>query len=168
MISIIQATTFEKMIHVVTHELPELLDVDFITLAIEATQDPGFVPRLIPLLVSRPLGEIVDEFDPELDRRMAEAQKRLPHGQSLRRDTRKGDSKCSPQSVIARPRLELPLPTDWATWFHRPALSEQPKPPVWQPLTFSGVAAFARARWTRLLLRRRRDGCTLPRRRRRL
>ena len=30
-ISIIQATTFEKMIHVVTHELPELLDVDFIT-----------------------------------------------------------------------------------------------------------------------------------------
>ncbi|MBI5800341.1 MAG: hypothetical protein HZA92_06375 [Verrucomicrobia bacterium] len=24
--------------------------------------------------------------------------------------------------------------------------------PVWQPLTFSGVAAFARARWTRLLL----------------
>ena len=38
-ISIIQATTFEKMIHVVTHELPELLDVDFITLAIEATAD---------------------------------------------------------------------------------------------------------------------------------
>jgi uncharacterized protein YigA (DUF484 family) len=35
-ISIIQAGTFEKMIHVVTHELPELLDVDFITLAIEA------------------------------------------------------------------------------------------------------------------------------------
>ena len=31
-ISIIQASTFEKMIHVVTHELPELLDVDFITL----------------------------------------------------------------------------------------------------------------------------------------
>jgi hypothetical protein len=38
-ISIIQATTFEKMIHVVTHELPELLDVDFITLAIEANAD---------------------------------------------------------------------------------------------------------------------------------
>jgi uncharacterized protein YigA (DUF484 family) len=38
-ISIIQAATFEKMIHVVTHELPELLDVDFITLAIEATAD---------------------------------------------------------------------------------------------------------------------------------
>lgn len=37
-ISIIQATTFEKMIHVVTHELPELLDVDFITLAIEANE----------------------------------------------------------------------------------------------------------------------------------
>ena len=32
-----------------------------LTLAIEATQDPGFVPRLIPLLVSRPLGEIVKE-----------------------------------------------------------------------------------------------------------
>jgi hypothetical protein len=38
-ISIIQAATFEKMIHVVTHELPELLDVDFITLAIEANAD---------------------------------------------------------------------------------------------------------------------------------
>jgi len=38
-ISIIQASTFEKMIHVVTHELPELLDVDFITLAIEANAD---------------------------------------------------------------------------------------------------------------------------------
>ena len=38
-LSIIQATTFEKMIHVVTHELPELLDVDFITLAIEANAD---------------------------------------------------------------------------------------------------------------------------------
>jgi uncharacterized protein YigA (DUF484 family) len=38
-ISIIQAASFEKMIHVVTHELPELLDVDFITLAIEATPD---------------------------------------------------------------------------------------------------------------------------------
>ena len=32
-----------------------------LTLAIEATQDPGFVPRLIPLLVSRPLGEIVKQ-----------------------------------------------------------------------------------------------------------
>ena len=32
-----------------------------LTLAIEATQDPGFVPRLIPLLVSRPLGEIVKD-----------------------------------------------------------------------------------------------------------
>lgn len=32
------------------------------------------------------------------------------------------------------------------------ALSEPSKPPVWQPLTFGGVAAFARARWTRLLL----------------
>ena len=38
-LSIIQATTFEKMIHVVTHELPELLDVDFITIAIEANAD---------------------------------------------------------------------------------------------------------------------------------
>ncbi|HYX03085.1 MAG TPA: DUF484 family protein [Reyranella sp.] len=45
-ISIIQATTFEKMIHVVTHELPELLDVDFITLAIEATAD---APRRVPV-----------------------------------------------------------------------------------------------------------------------
>jgi hypothetical protein len=32
-----------------------------LTLAIEATQDRGFVPRLIPLLVSRPLGEIIQE-----------------------------------------------------------------------------------------------------------
>ncbi len=39
-----------------------------------------------------------------------------------------------------------------ATWFHRAALSEPPKLPVWQPLTFGGVASFARARWMRLLL----------------
>jgi len=45
-ISIIQATTFEKMIHVVTHELPELLDVDFITLAIEANAD---APKRLPV-----------------------------------------------------------------------------------------------------------------------
>ena len=45
-ISIIQATTFEKMIHVVTHELPELLDVDFITLAIEANAD---APKRVPM-----------------------------------------------------------------------------------------------------------------------
>jgi len=32
-----------------------------LTLAIEATKDPGFVPRLIPLLVSRPLAAIVQE-----------------------------------------------------------------------------------------------------------
>lgn len=32
------------------------------------------------------------------------------------------------------------------------ALTEPPKPPVWQPLTFSGVASFARAPWARLLL----------------
>ncbi|MFA6547289.1 MAG: hypothetical protein WCS99_22920, partial [Limisphaerales bacterium] len=31
-------------------------------------------------------------------------------------------------------------------------MTEPPKPPVWQPLTFGGVAAFARAPWTRLLL----------------
>ena len=31
-------------------------------------------------------------------------------------------------------------------------LSDSPKLPVWQPLTFGGVAGFARARWTRLLL----------------
>jgi hypothetical protein len=31
-------------------------------------------------------------------------------------------------------------------------LSEPIKSPVWQPLTFGGVAAFADARWTRLLL----------------
>ena len=49
-------------------------------------------------------------------------------------------------------RLELPLPAGFVTWFHRAALSEQPKTPVWQPLTFNGVADFARARWTRLLL----------------
>jgi uncharacterized protein YigA (DUF484 family) len=45
-ISIIQAGTFEKMIHVVTHELPELLDVDFITLAIETGADQ---PRKLPV-----------------------------------------------------------------------------------------------------------------------
>ena len=45
-ISIIQATTFEKMIHVVTHELPELLDVDFITIAIEANAD---APKRVPV-----------------------------------------------------------------------------------------------------------------------
>src|SRR5438045_5738045 len=45
-ISIIQASTFEKMIHVVTHELPELLDVDFITLAIEANAD---APQRVPV-----------------------------------------------------------------------------------------------------------------------
>lgn len=38
-ISIIQAPTFEKLIQVVTHELPELLKVDFITMAIEANAD---------------------------------------------------------------------------------------------------------------------------------
>lgn len=45
-ISIIQSATFEKMIHVVTHELPELLDVDFITLAIEANAD---APKRVPV-----------------------------------------------------------------------------------------------------------------------
>src|SRR5262249_56986500 len=45
-ISIIQATTFEKMIHVVTHELPELLDVDFIAMAIEANAD---APKRAPV-----------------------------------------------------------------------------------------------------------------------
>src|SRR5882724_13565086 len=45
-ISIIQATTFEKMIHGVTHEMPELLDVDFITLAIEANAD---APKRVPV-----------------------------------------------------------------------------------------------------------------------
>lgn len=31
-------------------------------------------------------------------------------------------------------------------------MSEPPKLPVWQPLTFGGVAGFAHVRWTRLLL----------------
>jgi hypothetical protein len=44
------------------------------------------------------------------------------------------------------------LPSPAAAWFHRSTLSEPTKTPVWQPLTFSGVASFARARWTRLLL----------------
>ncbi len=51
------------------------------------------------------------------------------------------------------PRLALPgVP---GTWFDGRALKnapEFPPPPVWQPLTFGGVAAFARARWPRLLL----------------
>ena len=38
-ISIIQAPTFEKLIQVVTKELPDLLKVDFITMAIEANAD---------------------------------------------------------------------------------------------------------------------------------
>ncbi|MBV8391910.1 MAG: DUF484 family protein [Alphaproteobacteria bacterium] len=45
-ISIIQAETFEKVITVVTHELPELLDVDYITLAIEANAD---APKRLPV-----------------------------------------------------------------------------------------------------------------------
>ncbi len=44
------------------------------------------------------------------------------------------------------------MPSPAAAWFHRSTLSEPTKTPVWQPLTFSGVASFARARWTRLLL----------------
>ncbi|QQS10949.1 MAG: DUF484 family protein [Rhodospirillales bacterium] len=45
-LSIIQATSFEKLIHVVTHELPGLLDVDFIALAIEGAED---APRRVPV-----------------------------------------------------------------------------------------------------------------------
>ena len=45
-LSVIQATSFERLIHVVTHELPELLDVDFITLAIEANAD---APKRVPV-----------------------------------------------------------------------------------------------------------------------
>jgi len=45
-LSIIQATSFEKLIHTVTHELPGLLDVDFIALAIEGTED---APRRVPV-----------------------------------------------------------------------------------------------------------------------
>ena len=60
---------------------------------------------------------------------------------------------CRGLQVSGAPlRLELPLPARVAAWFHRTALSEPPKLPVWQPLTFGGVAGFARARWTRLLL----------------
>lgn len=47
------------------------------------------------------------------------------------------------------------LPRAPAPWFDGRALKnapETPPLPVWQPLTFGGVAAFARARWTRLLL----------------
>ena len=47
---------------------------------------------------------------------------------------------------------ELPLPAPAAAWFHRGTLIELPEFPTWQPLTFSGVAAFARAGWSRLLL----------------
>ncbi|HEX2890139.1 DUF484 family protein [Vineibacter terrae] len=45
-LSVIQATSFEKLIHTVTHELPGLLDVDFIALAIEGTED---APRRVPV-----------------------------------------------------------------------------------------------------------------------
>ena len=47
------------------------------------------------------------------------------------------------------------LPRVPAPWFDGRALKtppESPPLPAWQPLTFGGVAAFARARWTRLLL----------------
>jgi uncharacterized protein YigA (DUF484 family) len=42
----IQAASFEKLIHTVTHELPGLLDVDFIALAIEGAED---APRRVPV-----------------------------------------------------------------------------------------------------------------------
>jgi uncharacterized protein YigA (DUF484 family) len=45
-LSIIGAGSFERLIHTVTHELPGLLDVDFITLALEATED---APRRAPI-----------------------------------------------------------------------------------------------------------------------
>jgi uncharacterized protein YigA (DUF484 family) len=45
-ISVIQAATFEKLIQVVTQELPELLKVDFITMAIEANAD---LPKRLPV-----------------------------------------------------------------------------------------------------------------------
>ena len=38
-LSIVAAQSFERLIHVVTHEFPGLLDVDVVTLAIEATED---------------------------------------------------------------------------------------------------------------------------------
>lgn len=47
------------------------------------------------------------------------------------------------------------LPRVPGPWFDGRALKnapETPPLPAWQPLTFGGVAAFARARWTRLLL----------------
>lgn len=44
------------------------------------------------------------------------------------------------------------MPLSAAAWFHQAALSVSPKSPVWQPLSFSGVASFAYARWTRLFL----------------
>lgn len=38
-LGIVSAQSFEKLIHIVTHEFPGLLDVDVVTLAIEATED---------------------------------------------------------------------------------------------------------------------------------
>ena len=45
-VSVIQSTSFERLIHVVTHELPGLLDVDFIALGIEGGDDS---PRRVPV-----------------------------------------------------------------------------------------------------------------------
>ena len=47
------------------------------------------------------------------------------------------------------------MPAVPGPWFDARALKTSPDfppPPVWQPLTFGGVAAFARARWSRLWL----------------
>jgi uncharacterized protein len=45
-LSVIQANSFERLIHVVTHELPGLLDCEFIALAIEGSED---APRRVPV-----------------------------------------------------------------------------------------------------------------------
>lgn len=54
-----------------------------------------------------------------------------------------------PRPLLPRGRALPPAP--WPC-FHAPALTDSPQLPVWQPLTFGGVAAFSRARSARLLV----------------
>jgi uncharacterized protein YigA (DUF484 family) len=53
-LGIVSAQSFEKLIHVVTHEFPALLDVDVVTLAIEATEDAPTRPPVRGVYVLPP------------------------------------------------------------------------------------------------------------------
>jgi uncharacterized protein YigA (DUF484 family) len=53
-LEIVAAGSFERLIHVVTHEFPTLLDVDVVTLAIEATEDAPQGPPVRGVYVLEP------------------------------------------------------------------------------------------------------------------